>query len=178
MKTRHIVLTIAAAVLIAIPGSALAQGGPGFGPGGGGGQGPHCGGHHGNFAGGGGGILQFLEHRLPRLAERLELSDEQVAQIQAIADEARPTIDDYVEQLRAGRESYRTANPDPLAFDETAFRAHVEAQHDLQIELMVVAAKTRAQVFEVLTPDQRSQLEEMRGDRDKRSMRRSGGRKR
>jgi len=176
MKIRNIILTIAAAVLIAVPGSALAQSGSGYGPGGG--QRPHCG-HHGDFAGGhGGGALQFLEHAVPRLADRLELSDEQVAQIQAILDEAHPTIDGYLEQLRAGREAYRAANPNPMAFDETAFRAHAEAQHDLQIELMVVAATARAQVFEVLTPDQRAQLEEMRNNRNKRSMRRSGGRRR
>ena len=82
MKTRNIILTILAAVLVAVPGTVVAQSGSGYGPGGGGGYGPH-GGHHGGIAGGdGGGILQFLEHALPRLAERLELSDEQVAEIE------------------------------------------------------------------------------------------------
>ena len=177
MKTRNIILTILAAVLIAVPGSALAQSGPGYGPGGGGGYGPH-GGHHGGFAGGdGGGILPFLEHMLPRLAERLELSDEQVAQIQTILDKARPDIEKYVGLLRDGREAYRTANDNPTIFEETVFRAHAADQHIFQVELMVVAGKAKADVFQVLEPEQREQLEEMRGDRGKRFTRRSGGRR-
>jgi len=51
MKTRNIILTILAAVLVAVPGTVVAQSGSGYGPGGGGGYGPH-GGHHGGFAGG------------------------------------------------------------------------------------------------------------------------------
>ena len=171
MKTRNIILTIVAAALIAVPGSAVAQSGPG-----GGGYGPH-GGHHGGFAGGGGGnILQFLEHALPRLAERLELSDEQVAQIQAILDEEGPVIQGYVEELRSGREVWRETN-DPAVFDEGAVRTFAESQGLIHIELMVVADRAKARVFQVLTVEQREQLEEMRGDRGKRFLRRSGGRR-
>ena len=176
MKARHIILTILAAVLIAVPGSALAQSGPGYGPGGGG-YGPH-GGHHGGFAGGdGGGMLRFFEHALPRLAERLELSDEQLAQIQAILDEARPDIEKYVGLLRDGREAYRAANDDPTIFEEVTFRAHAADQQIYQVELMVVAGKAKADVFQVLTPEQREQLEDMRGSFGKRSPRRGGGKR-
>ena len=170
MKTRNIILTIVAAALIAVPGSAVAQSGPG-----GGGYGPH-GGHHRGFAGGNGGsILQFLEHALPRLAERLELSEEQVAEIQAILDEEGPVIQGYVEELRSGREAWRETN-DPAVFDEGAVRTFAESQGSIHIELMVVADRAKARVFQVLTVEQREQLEEMRGDRGKRFLRRSGGR--
>jgi Spy/CpxP family protein refolding chaperone len=172
MKTRNIILAIVAAALIAVPGSAVAQSGPG-----GGGYGPH-GGHHGGFAGGdGGGILQFLEHALPRLAERLELSDEQVAQIQAILDEEGPVIQDHLEELRSGREEWREDN-DPAVFDEGAVRAFAESQGSIHVKLMVAADRAKALVFQVLTPEQREQLEEMRNNRDKHFMRRSGGRRR
>ena len=177
MKTRNIILTILAAVLVAVPGTVVAQSGSGYGPGGGGGYGPH-GGHHGGFAGGdGGGILQFLEHKLLRLAERLELSDEQVAEIETILDEARPDIEKYVGLLRENREAYRAANNDPTVFDVVAFRDHAADQHADKVELMVVAGKAKAGVFQVLTPEQREHLEEMRGDRGKRFTRRSGGRR-
>ncbi len=175
MKTRNIILTIVAAALLAVPGSALAQGGPGYGPGRGG-FGPH-GGHHGGLAGeDGGGILQFLEHMLPRLAERLELSDEQVAQIQVILDEEGPVIQGYVEELRGGREAWRETN-DPAVFDEGAVRAFAESQGAIHVDLMVAADHAKAGIFQVLTPEQREQLEEMRNNRDKRFMRRSGGRR-
>jgi Spy/CpxP family protein refolding chaperone len=175
MKTRNIILTILAAVLIAVPGSALAQGGPGYGPGGGG-YGPH-GGHHRGFAGGdGGGVLQFLEHMLPRLAERLELSDGQVAEIQTILGEEGPVIEGFVEELRSGRETWRETN-DPAVFDEDAVSAFAESQGAIHVELMVAADRAKARIFQVLSLEQREQLEEMRNSRDKRSMRRSGGRR-
>ena len=118
MKTQNIILTILAAVLIAVPGSALAQSGPGYGPGDGG-YGPHSG-HHGGFAEGhGGDILRFFEHALPRLAERLDLSDEQVAEIQAILDEEGPVIQGFAEDLRSGREAWLETN-DPAVFDKTS----------------------------------------------------------
>jgi Spy/CpxP family protein refolding chaperone len=175
MKTQKIILTILAAVLIAVPGSALAQSGPGYGPGGGS-YGPH-GGHHGGFTGGdGGGVLRFFEHALPRLAERLELSDEQVAQIQAVLDEEGPVIEGYVEKLRSGREEWRETN-DPAVFDEGTVRAFAESQGSIHVELMVAADRAKARVFQVLSPGQQQQLEEMRNNRDKLFMRRSGGRR-
>ena len=174
MKTRNIILTILAAVLIAVPGSALAQSGPGYGPGGG--YGPY-GGHHGGLAGGdGGGVLRFLEHMLPRLTERLELSDEQLAQIEVILDEEGPVIEGYVEDLRSGREAWRESN-DPAVFNEGAVRAFAELQGPIHVELMVAADRAKARVFQVLTPEQRGQLEDMRGNFGKRSTRRGGGRR-
>jgi len=163
-------------VLIAVPGSALAQSGPGYGPRGGG-YGPH-GGHLGGSADGdGGGILRFFEHALPRLAERLELSDEQVAQIQAILDEARPDIETYVGLLRERREAYHAANNDPTVFDDVAFRLHAADQHADQVELMVVAGTAKAEIFQVLTPEQLEHFEEMQADSGRRSFRRGGGRR-
>lgn len=178
MRARHIILTIAATILLAAPTAVLAQMGPGpgdgSGPGGGwgDGHGPHGGGH--GFFGGdaGGSQLRFLERMLPRMAEELGLSDEQVEDIQAIADAARPQIEKYAEQLRAGRDAFREANSDPTVFDEGAFRAHAEAQHKIQTDLMVIVGKTKAEVFKILTPEQREQLQEIRSCVDKRWSRR------
>ena len=180
MKVRNTILTIAAAVLVAVPLTLVAQGvpgggsghGPGGGPGGDAwGQGRH-GGHHGPDNG-----LGFLERMLPRLAEKLELTDEQLAEIQTILDEARPGIEAYAEQLRAGREAYREAQTDPTVFDEGAFRAHATGQSQIQIDLMVLTQSTRAKALSVLTDEQLAQLEEMRGDFGKRFTRRPGGRR-
>ncbi len=100
MRARNIILTIAAAILIAAPAAVFAQTGPGPGDGSGsggawgGGQGPHGGGQgrFGNAEGGDG--LRFFERMLPRVAEELGLSDEQLSQIQAIVDAARQTIEE------------------------------------------------------------------------------------
>lgn len=172
MKARTIILSIAAAAAIAAPTALLAQGGPGMGPGSG--KGRH-GSHMGGFDDGAG--PGFLEHMLPRLAERLALSDEQVAAIETILDEARPTIEGYSEEIRAGREAYRAAQADPAVFDESAFRAHAAEQSRLRTEQMVAAQRTKAQALAVLTPEQLAELEAMRGEAGKRHMRRPGGRR-
>lgn len=183
MKAPHVILIIAAAIFLAAPTTVSAQAGPGpgagSGPGGGwgGGRGPHGGGPgwFGHPEGGDG--LHFFEHMLPRLAEELGLSDEQLSEIQAIVDEARPKIEAYAEQLREGRETYREATEDPTFFNEEAFRAHAEAQHDIQTELGVVAGRAKADALKVLTPEQLAQLEEMRSNFGRKSFRRSSGRR-
>lgn len=178
MRARNIILTIAAATLLAVPGALFAQdmpgGGNGHGPAGGArGHGPHGGG----FGGGPGGGLGLFEHMLPRLADSLELTDEQLTEIETILDEAHPRIEDLAEQLRAGREAFREANPDPATFDEGAFRTHAAEQSRIQIELMVLTRGARARAFAVLTPEQIEQLEEMRGNFGKQLKRRSSGRR-
>lgn len=172
MKVRTIILSIAAAAAIAAPTALHAQGGPGMGPGGG--HGRH-GGHMGNFDDGAG--PGFLEHMLPRMTARLGLSDEQVEAIKKIFDEARPEIDTYAAELRAGREAYRAAHPDPTVFDESAFRAHAAEQAQARTNLMAAAQRAKTRALAQLTPEQLSQLEAMHGEGGKRSMRRPGGRR-
>jgi Spy/CpxP family protein refolding chaperone len=96
------------------------------------------------------------------LAEELELSDEQLTQIEAIVDAARPTIDEYLEQLQSARDAYRAANTDPTVFDEGAFRSHAAEHQALQLELMVLVQKTKANVLQVLTSEQLERYESMR----------------
>jgi Spy/CpxP family protein refolding chaperone len=169
MRARHIILTIAALAIFAAPAAVLAQGGPGEGPG------PHGPGP-GGFFGGGGDHLGFFERGLPRMAEDLGLSNEQLDKIQAVIGAARPKIEDYAEQLRQGREAYRAAHDDLTVFDEGAFRAHALEQNQIQTDLMVIAGKAKAEIFSILTPEQRQQLEEMRGTFGKKSFRRGGRR--
>jgi len=183
MKARHIILTMAAVMVLAAPTTVLAQTGPG--PGDGSGSGGAWGGGHGPHGGGPGRFgdhdgadgLRFFERMLPRVAEELGLSDEQLSEIQTIVDEARPKIEGYAQQLQDGRETYRAAIENPTFFDEDAFRAHARAQHEIQTELGVVAGQAKADALEVLTPDQLEQLEELRGNFGGKSFRRSRGRR-
>jgi Spy/CpxP family protein refolding chaperone len=177
MKARNVILTIAALAIVAAPTTVLAQRGPGDcpGPHGPGPQGPAT----GDFFGGpGGDHLGFFERGLPRMAEDLGLSDEQLEKIQAVIDATRPKIEDYAEQLQKGREAYRAANKDLTAFNEKEFREHALAQHEIQTDLMVAVRKAKAEIFSILTPEQREQLEEMRGSFGPKSSRRGGRRPR
>jgi Spy/CpxP family protein refolding chaperone len=158
MNIRNTLLTLLIVIAVAVPLTSMAQAGPGGGYG------------HGPSGRGGGPEhgLGFFDRALPRLAEELELSDEQTTQIEAIVDAARPAIDEYLERLESAREAYRATHDDPTDFDEYAFRTHAESQHEIQIELMVLVQKTKAQVLQVLTPEQIDQLEAMRGGFGKR----------
>ena len=149
MKVRSSVPIIAAVILCAVPMASFAQQGPGGGPG-------------WHSRGMGNDHLGFFERRLPRMAEELGLSDEQLEKIQAIADDARPEIEAYVEALRENREAFRTANDDPTVFDETAFRVHAATQHEIQTDLMVAVQKAKAEIFSVLTAEQIEELDDLR----------------
>lgn len=177
MKARNLILTIAAAVLMMAPTTTSAQIGPGPGGGWHDGPGRHGGGPGWFGPGAGDHQLGFFEHVLPRLAEDLGLSDEQLEKIKTVVDGARPEIERLSGLLREGRDAHRAANEDPTVFDEGAFRSHAAEQHQLQTDLMVVIGKTKAEVFKIFTPEQLAQLEELRGDFGKRAFGRGAGRR-
>jgi Spy/CpxP family protein refolding chaperone len=102
-----------------------------------------------------------------RMLDRLDLTDEQRAKVEAILDEARPNLQALHRQLHEGREAFTAAHP-PETFDEAAIRAHAAEQNKIRTDLAVVAAKTRARALAVLTPEQLSQFKEMRTHRHER----------
>jgi Spy/CpxP family protein refolding chaperone len=163
MTARNIIVTIAVAAFLAASTSVFAQHGPGGGP-------------TWHDGGMGGDHLGFFERRLPRMAEELGLSEEQLDAIQAIVDTTRPEIESYAEELRDEREAYRATDDDPTVFNEGEFRAHASKQHEIQTNLMVLVGKTKAEVFKVLTPEQIEQIVDMRNNFRKRSHRGGGGR--
>ena len=179
MKARNIILTIAAIAVLAAPAAVFSQQGPGNGDGTGSGWGNrgHRGGAMGRHGGGPGDHMGFFERMLPRLAERLELSDEQLEQIQTIVDATRPEIEVLTDQLRTGREEFRASNEDPTVFNEAEFRAHADSQHKIQTEIGVIAGVAKAKVYQVLTPEQREQLQDMRGNFGRKGSRSGAGRR-
>ena len=180
MKARNIILTITAAALIGAPGLVFAQ----QGPGGGGtcdGEGPHGpagpGGPHGegSFSGGPG---SHLLRMLPRLADRLELSEAQQDQIHAIVDARKPAMESLRDQASAARDAFHETY-EFGDYDEAAFRAFFESQAQLHVEMQLLGAETVSQVWDVLTPEQQEEiLELMELFRDGRGGPRNGGGKR
>jgi Spy/CpxP family protein refolding chaperone len=157
-------MTVAVIGLVAAPMLAAAQG---FG-------GPGRGGHgwHGHRGGGQAGFgLGFLKGRM---AERLDLSQEQRDQIEAILDQGRPTIENLRQQLREGRETFRSSHQ-PGDFNEAEVRAHAQAQAQIRTEIMVETMRLKSQAFAVLTPEQQDQLVQLRDEMGSRGVRRGGG---
>lgn len=163
MARSRVLMTVAVIGLVAAPMLAAAQG---FG-------GPGRGGHgwHGHRGGGPDGFgLGFLEGRM---AERLDLSQEQRDQIEAILEQGRPAVDTLRQQLRDGRETFR-ASHQPGDFNEAEVRAHAQAQARVRTELMVETMRLKSQVFAVLTPEQQDQLAQLRDEMGPRHGRRGG----
>jgi periplasmic protein CpxP/Spy len=181
MKVRTLILTIAAAALIAAPAVLIAQQGPG-GPGDGScdGSGPNGGGMRGPHGGGGfGGPGQhgFLR-MLPRLADKLDLSEDQQSQIQAIVDAGRIEIEPLREQAQTERAAFKDSH-EIGAYDEGAFSAHFESQAQLHVEMQLIGARMMSEAWVVLTIEQQEELLElMELIRDGRGGPRNGGGKR
>jgi len=177
MKVRNIILTITAAALIAAPGIIVAQQGPG-GTGTCDGNGPH-GAMGGPGEGGFGGHGQhgFLR-MLPRLADKLDLSEDQLSRIQAIVEAGRTEIEPLREQAQTARDDFRELYP-MGSYDEIVFRTHFESQAQLHVEMQLIGAGMMSEAWAVLTTEQQEELLElMELFRDGRGGPRNGGGKR
>ena len=142
-------LIIASALLI----GAISAGGIAFGEGR----------HHG------GGDLGFGHgpERIERMAERLDLSDEQRDSIRAIVDKARPAFREYGDSLRDNREKLRElAQADDA--DQAAIRALADAQGGAMADMIVLRTDMMREVRAVLTPEQRKELENRRSHHGRR----------
>ncbi|MCD4747772.1 MAG: Spy/CpxP family protein refolding chaperone [Thermoanaerobaculales bacterium] len=158
MKYKRIILTFALIVGVAAISNPVAagpfDGGPRMGPG------P-------SFCGPGG--LGML-HQVTRLANRLDLTDEQMQQIEDILDASKPEMERLTALLQEGRDAFHEAQQPP-EFDEASARAFADAQAVIHTDLMVLGMKTRASIFSLLTPEQLNELKAMYEERGYRSER-------
>jgi len=171
MKARHIILTIAAAVLIAAPTTVLAQGGPGPGSGGGSGSGWGGGlGPHGD--GQGGGMLRMI----PRILRHLDLEPAQQELIEGVLENAKTSIQPLVDQSREAREVFHQEHGIG-DYHETAYREFFESLAVIDVEIRLVSADAVSQVWKLLTAEQQEQLQEMLENFGRGMKRHSGGRR-
>lgn len=98
---------------------------------------------------------------IERLAEVLDLSAEQRAQIEKIVADERAANATIREQLRENREKLRELT-DSDTFDEAAIRAVAANKSQQKIELMVAHARTRHAINALLTPEQRALADKLR----------------
>lgn len=128
-------------------------------------------GHHRGMKamGPGGGPGGGMAGHLMRALHRLDLSDQQWTQIQSIMEDARPAIQEQMEAIRTVRDQLRDL--DPASFDEAAVRAIAKKLAAPTEELAVLHQQVRAQVYSVLTPEQREELAQMRQQMEQRRQR-------
>jgi len=92
-----------------------------------------------------------------RMAKILKLTDSQTAQIKALLDTERETVEPLREKMHESREQLKPL-ADATVFDEAAVRALAVAQSQIEVELIVSHTRTLNKVNALLTPDQRELL--------------------
>lgn len=143
--TTFTTLLAAAGIALAMPLAAHADPGPGCeGHGSMGYGGPH--GHPGMFGG---------EHGL----QGLKLTEEQQDKIFNLRHTQEPAVRAKFKELRASREELRALTHAPN-YDEAKVRAVTDKSAAVMAELARMHARTEYQIYQILTPEQRKQLDE------------------
>jgi periplasmic protein CpxP/Spy len=132
-STRIRILTIGAAVILVVA-AAIAQG------------------MHGR-----GGPDGHFNHMLEFFTDYLDLTSAQQAQVKAIWEKEKPTLQPLMQQMRqnhAAMQALETSGP----FDEAKTRALATSNAQTMVELQVQHARIKAEMLQVLTPDQKTKF--------------------
>jgi periplasmic protein CpxP/Spy len=103
----------------------------------------------------------------PGVLRRLDLTDAQREQIRAVYEQHRDELRTLGERLRtAHRAQSEAVNSIPV--NEEQIRARSAEVAAAQTEMALLRARIHAAVYQVLTPEQQSKAQQLRGDRQKR----------
>lgn len=111
-----------------------------------------------------GGRWNHFRHRragLRRAFEQLNLTEDQKAQIKRIRENHRENVTSLKNQIRAKQQELRQSVREN-GFDESAVRQKLTDIANLKTNLMHEMYNIRQETASVLTPEQRSKLEQMR----------------
>jgi periplasmic protein CpxP/Spy len=104
---------------------------------------------------------------LGRFARNLNLSDAQKEQMQQIAARHREATRSLREQMHAQRKGEFGGFGDGT-FNESAVRQAAQARAQIEVELEVARARMMSEMYNVLTPEQKTQLAQEREQRKQR----------
>ena len=96
--------------------------------------------------------------------DKLGLSDAQRTQIKQLTQQGFAQAKQEMQSLRQARQAYESATPGTAAY-QTAASNLAEAESDAARTRVTTEANLRAQIYQVLTPTQRTQLADMRAQR-------------
>ena len=102
-----------------------------------------------------------MEKHLEKMAVILDLTDQQKDQLENLFEKKwqdRQSMRAEVQTSREGLREYKQGKE----FNESEFRAIAQKHADLKTEMMVQRAKTKQQIFAVLTPEQQQKAEQLR----------------
>jgi len=96
-----------------------------------------------------------------RIEHRLGLTDAQREQIRSIVKAEQPVIVDLARRMR----EQNAELAEQPGFNEAQVRAFARAHESTSEDLLVEREKVRTEVLQVLTPEQRMKLQQMRAQR-------------
>ena len=112
---------------------------------------------------------------LPMLARELNITDAQKAQIKAIADSHRDEWKALGDRARTAHEGLQQAVTAD-AVDEGLIRQRSAEVAAVEADMAVARARTHAEVFQLLTPEQKTQAKTLQSTREERMKQRGRGR--
>ena len=137
-STRIRILTIGAAVMLAVA-AAIAQGMHG----------------HGGPGGPGGDFHHMLR--------QLDLTSAQHTQVKAIFAKEKPAMEPLMQQMRQNHDAMKALEASG-PFDEVKTRALATQNSQTMIELQVEHARIKSEIMQLLTPDQKTKLAQIEAD--------------
>jgi Spy/CpxP family protein refolding chaperone len=102
-------------------------------------------------------------HPFLKMAEKLNLSEEQKTQIKTILEDAKTRIKPLMETIRANHQAIEQLGKDGV-YNESEVTRLANAQAETTKQLIIEKEKTKAAIFAVLTPEQRTQAEQMKSE--------------
>jgi periplasmic protein CpxP/Spy len=108
-----------------------------------------------------GGRGHFGARGFERMAAKLNLTDEQKTQVKQIMEDSKTRVEPLTEAMRETHKQAKDLGLDGVFNAEQVARI-ADAQGDATRRLVIEKEKTKAAIFAVLTPEQRTQAAEMK----------------
>lgn len=99
-------------------------------------------------------------------ADKLDLTDQQKAQVQSILQKERPTIHPLMQQSHAIEQQLRQYAEG--TYDEAKVRALANQKAQIEAELTVQRTRIHNELFQLLTPDQQAKAKELEAQHEER----------
>jgi protein CpxP len=112
----------------------------------------------------------FSEHMLEHMTRDLDLSDAQQAQAKEIIAKEKPGMQALFQQMHQGHQAMMQLVTSGN-FDENKARDIASQQSQAMIQMEVQKAKTEAELFQLLTPDQKTKAVQLMNEHMQRMQR-------
>ena len=109
-------------------------------------------------------------HMMGFFAKYLDVTDDQKAQMKAVLEKERPTLQPLLQQVHQMEQQLKPYEEG--TYDAAKVQAAVAQQSQTLVQLKVEETRIHNELFQLLTPDQQSKLKEFEANREARMQQR------